>query len=276
MSLGSILSGVPRHLFLLLTAGFMLMPFIWMVSLSAKPPVEVFSASFSLIPETFYGVENYREALTRAPLMTFMYNGVVVCLITLVLQILVAAPVSYALAKLQFPLKNLIFALVLIGLLVPHQVLAIPLFVAFFHLGLLNSYAALILPGIVSPFAIFLFRQFFKTVPDELISAARLDGFSEWEIIWRIMMPSAVPAIIAFSVLSVVGRWNDLFLPLVFIRSEELMTPPLGMIHFRSEEAGTSFGPLMAAAVITVLPLIVAFLIAQRRFVDGLSMSGFK
>lgn len=265
-----------RHGFLLVTSLFILLPFLWMVSLSLKPPQEVFQGGLSLVPERFYGVENYTEALTRAPVLTFMYNGFVVCLVTLALQILIAAPVAYALAKLEFPFRNALFALVLIGLLIPHQVLAIPLFVAFFRIGLLDTYAALILPGIVSPFAIFLFRQFFKTVPDDLIHAARLDGFSEWAIVWRIMVPSAVPALIAFGILSVVGRWNDLFLPLIFIRSEELMTPPLGIIHFRSEEAGTSVGPLMAAAVITVLPLIVAYLLAQRRFVDGLTMSGVK
>lgn len=272
----ALLASIVRHGFLLLTGAFILFPFLWMVSLSIKPPQEVFQGGLSLIPEQFHGIENYTEALRRAPILTFMYNGALVCLITLALQILIAAPIAYALAKLDFPFRNTLFALVLIGLLIPHQVLAIPLFVAFFHLGLLDTYAALILPGIVSPFAIFLFRQFFKTVPDDLIHAARLDGFSEWAIVWRIMAPSAVPALIAFSILSVVGRWNDLFLPLIFIRSEELMTPPLGVIHFRSEEAGTSVGPLMAAAVITVLPLIIAYLLAQRRFVDGLTMSGVK
>ena len=276
MTLRNSITGLPRHLFLGVTSLFILFPFIWMISLALKPPSEVFQANPALFPNQFYGVENFREALTSAPIMTFMYNGAVVCLVTLVLQILIAAPIAYALAKLHFPFRNALFALVLVGLLIPHQVLAIPLFIAFFDLGLLDSYAALILPGIVSPFAIFLFRQFFKTVPDDLIHAARLDGFSEWAIVWRIMLPSAVPAVIAFSILSVIGRWNDLFLPLIFIRSEEYMTPPLGIIYFRSEEAGTSFGPLMAAALITVLPLIIAFLIAQRRFVEGLVVSGLK
>ena len=265
-----------RHLTLIGTAAFMLMPFAWMVSLSLKPPAEIFSQNFSFIPDDFHGVENYVDALTTVPLLEFMLNGVFVCVTVLLLQIAVAAPAAYALAKHDFRGKNTIFALVLIGLLIPHQVLAVPLFVGFSWIDILDSYWALIIPGIISPFGICLFRQFFKTVPDDIVYAARLDGLSELSIVWRVMLPSAIPAVIAFAILSVVGRWNDLFFPMVFIRSEEFMTPPMGLIHFRSETAGTSFGPLMAAAVIVVLPLVVGFLAAQRRFVDGLTIGGVR
>jgi len=267
------LAAAGRHAFLVATGLFILMPFVWMLSVSVKPPIEFFQSGIHLLPSNFYGAENYTEAFSRTPMLRFMWNGAVVCGVTLALQIMIAAPCAYALAKLRFPGREAMFMLVLIGLLIPHQVLAIPLFILFHWIGLLDTYGALILPGMVSPFAIFLFRQFFKTVPDDLVHAARLDGLSELSIVWRVMLPAAMPAVIAFSILSVVGRWNDLFLPLILIRSEALMTPPLGIIFFRSEQAGTSLGPLMAGAVMVIAPLIVIFLLLQRRFVEGITFN---
>jgi len=259
---------------LLATTAFVLGPFIWMVSLSLKPPNEIFQAHFQLWPNTFYAVENYTKALTAAPLARFMLNGVIVCGVIVVAQILIAAPCAYALAKLRFPGRDALFGLVLIGLLVPQQVLAIPLFVLFFEAGILNSYASLILPFIISPFAIFLLRQFFKTIPDDLVDAARIDGLSELSIVRRIMLPAATPALIAFGILSVVSHWNDLFWPLIAVRSEDLMTPALGVVYFRNAEAGSDYGPLMAGATIIVAPLVLAFLMAQRRFIEMAAFGG--
>lgn len=259
-----------RHAILLATAAFVLMPFVWMVSLSIKPPGELFQSRFALFPQTFYGVENYTEALTSVPLARFMFNGAFAAFAVLVLQVVVAAPCAYALAKLRFAGRDVLFAIVLIALLIPQEVLGLPLFILFHYMGLLDSYAALILPFAVSPFAIFLFRQFFKTVADDLIHAARLDGLSEWAIVWRIMVPQAMPAIIAFAILSVISRWNNLFWPLIAVRSQELMPPSVGIVAFRHSELGTDYGPLMAASSLVVAPLIVAFLLAQRHFVEGL------
>lgn len=272
----SITAGMFRHAALLATAAVMLMPFVWMVSLSLKPPGEIFRASFSLLPEEWYAVENYTKALSAAPLPRFMLNGVIVCGSILALQILVCAPIAYALAKVRFRGREALFALVLVGLLIPHQVLALPLFILAYNLGILNSYAALILPFIVSPFGIFLFRQFFKTIPDDIVHAARLDGLSEFAIVWRVMLPMAMPATIAFSIFSVVAHWNDLFWPLIAVRSETLMPPTLGVVSFRNAEHGSDYGPLMAGAAIIVSPLVVAFLAAQRWFVDGLSAGAVK
>ena len=192
------------------------------------------------------------------------------------LQILVCAPAGYALAKLRFRGRDLLFALVLVGLLIPHQVLALPLFILAYRIGILDTYAALIFPFIVSPFGIFLFRQFFKAVPDDLVHAARLDGLSEAGIVWRVMVPIAWPAVVAFAIFSVVAHWNDLFWPLIAVRSEELMPPPLGIMAFKNEEAGSDYGPLMAGATLIVAPLVVAFLFAQRWFVDGLNLGAVK
>lgn len=269
-------SAILRHAALLLTGALVLVPFVWMVSLSLKPPGEIFRASFSLLPEHWYAVENYTKALTASPLLRFMLNGVIVCVSILILQVLVAAPAAYALAKLRFRGRDLLFGLVLIGLLIPNQVLALPLFILGYQLGILNTYAALIFPFIVSPFAIFLFRQFFKTIPDDIIHAAHLDGLSEFSIVWRIVVPMAMPAIVAFSIFSVVSHWNGLFWPLIAVRSEELMPPPLGILAFKNEEAGNDYGALMAGATLVVAPLLVAFLAAQRWFMAGLAAGGVK
>jgi multiple sugar transport system permease protein len=266
-----------RHAFLLLSAAFVLLPFVWMVNLSFRPPGEMCAATFPFGTQThFYGVENYRTALTAVPIMRFMLNGVIVCTAIIVLQLLICAPCAYALAKLKFVGRDLIFALVLIGLLIPHQVLALPLFVLAYKLHILNSYVALIFPFVVSPFGIFLFRQFFKSIPDDIVHAARLDGVSELGIVWRIMVPMALPAVMAFVIFSLVGHWNDLFWPLIAIHSEKLMPPALGIVAFRNEEAGTDYGPLMAGAVLVVAPLVLAFVFAQRRFIEGLTLGGIK
>lgn len=265
-----------RHAALLVTAALILGPFVWMVSLSIKPPGEIFRASFSFWPEQFYGIENYTKAITQAPLLRYMFNGVIVCASILALQIAVCAPAAYALAKLEFAGRNLLFALVLIALLLPHEVLTLPLFILGAKIGVLNTYAVLIFPYGVSPFGIFLFRQFFKTIPDDVVHAARLDGYSELGIVWKIMVPMGLPAIIAFGIFSVVSHWNSLFWPLIAVRDQNLMPPPLGIMAFKNEEAGNDYGPLMAASTLVVAPLAIAFLTAQRWFVEGLARGAVK
>ncbi|MDA9503841.1 sugar ABC transporter permease [Bradyrhizobium sp. CCBAU 11386] len=267
---------IARHVVLFITGALIMVPCVWMVSLSLKPPAEIFQGSFSLLPKHWYVVENYAKALTAAPLAQYMVNGVIVCTTILALQILVCVPCAYALAKLEFKGRDMLFAFVVIGLLLPHQVLALPLFILGYSIGILNTYAALIFPFIVSPFGIFLFRQLFKSIPDDIVHAARLDGLSEFAIVWKIMVPMAVPAVIAFAVFSVVGHWNDLFWPLIAVREESLMPPSLGITVFADKEAGDDYGPLMAAATIVVLPLVVAFVAAQKWFVVGMTEGAIK
>lgn len=264
----------------LLVLGFLalllLMPYIWMISASVKPLDELFRASLNLWPERFYGVENYRQVFSQIPVFGYLWNGIVVCAGILFFQLLFAVPAAYALAKLNFPGRDLALGLVMLGLLVPPHVPALPLYVAFSKMGLLNTYAALILPFTISVFAIFLFRQFFKALPDELVHAARLDGVGEFEIVWRVILPNAWPAATAFAIFSVVAHWNDLFWPLIVIEGQARATPALGVLYFRSDEAGDDFAALMAAAVIMTLPLVLAFLLAQRRFVEGIATTGLK
>jgi multiple sugar transport system permease protein len=272
----SLLADAPRLLLLGGLGLLLLMPYIWMVSASLKPLDELFRASLNLWPERFHAIENYSKVFNQIPVFQYLWNGVVVCAGILFFQLLFAVPAGYALAKLRFPGRDFVFGLVMLGLLVPPHVPALPLYVAFSQVGLLNTYAALILPFTISVFAIFLFRQFFKALPDDLVHAARLDGMGEIEIVWRVILPNAWPAATAFAIFSVVAHWNDLFWPLIVIEGQARATPALGVLYFRSDEAGDDFASLMAAAVIMTLPLVLAFLFAQRRFVEGIATTGLK
>lgn len=267
---------VTRHILLIAGAVAMLLPFVWMISTASKPLSEVFSSELHLIPRHFALWENLQTAFAKANLWRFLLNGVIVTVSIFVLQLLVALPAAYALAKLRFVGRNALFALVLFGILIPPQATAIPVFLLLHKLGVLDSYAALVLPFTISVFGIFLMRQFFRNVPDDLVDAARMDGISEFGIVWRVMLPAAIPAVTAFGIFSVVAHWNDYFWPLIVLNSEHLRTPPLAVAHFRNAEAGTNYGALMAAAMVIIAPLLVAFLLAQRRFVEGIALTGIK
>jgi multiple sugar transport system permease protein len=265
-----------RYLLLGLGVLVMLLPFVWMVAISLKPPHEIFEPGFRLLPGKLYALENYERALTAVPMLRFLFNGVIVCAGILFCQIVLAVPCAYALAKLRFKGASILFGLVLFGLMIPSHVPAIPLYLGFTRLGLLNTYWALILPSAISVFAIFLFRQFFRTVPDDLINAARVDGLSEFAIVWRIVLPTAWPAITAFSIFSVVAHWNELFWPMIVITDTAMATPPLGILYFRDQEAGSDYGALMAGTTIITAPLVIAFILAQRRFIEGITLTGVK
>jgi multiple sugar transport system permease protein len=271
-----LLQDLPRMLALGMIAALMLAPYVWMVSVSLKPQDEVFKASLSLIPSRFAIVENYGKVLATVPVLSFLINGVIVCAGILILQLLFAIPAAYALAKLNFRGREVVFGFVMLGLLVPYQTTALPLYIGFHKAGLLDSYGALILPFTCSVFAIFLFRQFFKAIPDDLINAARIDGMGEFSIVWRVLVPNAWPAATAFAIFSVVAHWNDLFWPLVAVQKGSLYTPAMGILAFRSVEAGEDYGALMAAALLLTAPLVLAFLFAQRRFIEGITMTGLK
>ncbi len=270
------LSVILRHATLCLLAFIVLFPFYWMIVTSFRPASEVFSGAFHWLPQTFTGLENFRIALNDAPLLRYMFNGAVVCLGVLLVQLVTAIPCGWALARYRFKGEKLLFSLVLLGLCIPIQVPAIPLFLGLSSTGLLDTYFALMVPFFLSVFAIFLFRQSFMTFPEEIVQAARLDGLSEMAILWQIAVPASKPAIAAFAVFSVTSHWNDLYWPLIVITNAELMTPPLGIASFADPELGSNFGALMASATIVTLPLMILFLFIQRHFIQGVTNTGVK
>ncbi len=261
--------------FLLIGAMAILLPFIWMMSLAFKPQDEIFTATIQLLPTRIEWM-NFVKALTETDVPRYLLNGVIVVLGILVFQILFAVPCAYALAQRRFKGRTIIFGMVLAALLVPFHVTAIPIFLGFAELGILNTYAALILPFIPTAFGIFLFRQFLAQVPADLFDAARVDGLGETEIVWRIAFPLAMPAATAFAIFSVTAHWNDLFWPMIATTDSDLATPPRGILFFRDEESGDDVGPLMAAAALITAPLVIAFLLAQRKFTQGLAAGGLK
>lgn len=264
------------HAVLLALAFLFMFPFYVMIVTSFRSPPELFMPTFSWLPQTFTGLQYYIEAFTSSPVLTFMKNGVIVTLGILAVQLITAIPCAYALAKFEFRGREILFAVVLFALTVPIQVPALPLFLGLNYLGAIDTYFAVMAPFFLSVFAIFLFRQSFKSYPDEIIQAARLDGISEWGILWTIVVPGSTPVIAAFSVFSITTHWNDLYWPLVVVRSNELMTPPLGLAYFADVESGENYGALMATATILTAPLMLAFLFAQRRFIQGITMTGVK
>jgi multiple sugar transport system permease protein len=269
-------AGALRHVVLVAGAVIMLSPFVWMVLSSFKPQSEILTAELTFLPQRWAAIENYATVWTRVPMGRFLLNGAIVTASIFALQVLVNLPCAYALAKLRFRGRRALFAVVLLGLLIPIHATAIPIYILFHHAGILNTYAALILPFAISVFGIFMLRQFFMTVPDDLIDAARIDGVSEIGIVWRVMLPTAMPAVTAFGIFSVVAHWNDYFWPLIAIGTRELYTPPLGVAFFRLNDGGTEYGVLMAAATIVIMPLVAAFLLAQRRFIEGVTFTGLK
>ena len=286
-----------KHVLLLLGAIVVLLPFYLMLSYSLKSPAEIESNTGGFIgaqapmtdprclkadrpPEEctmLPVVYNYTAAFNEAPLLRYLLNGVLVTVSIFLIQVVVALPCAYALAKLRFWGRDLVFGLVIFCLLIPVHAIALPLYIMLAKAGLTNTYAALVIPWTISVFGIFLMRQFFKTVPDDLIDAARMDGMSEFAIVWKVMLPTAIPALLAFAIFSVVAHWNDYYWPRVVITGDrDLMTPPLGLRMFKSDLDGNEYGPMMAAATVIVTPLVVAFLLAQRRFIEGITLTGMK
>ena len=231
------------------------------------------TAECSMRPVVF----NYTKAFSEAPLLRYLLNGIIVTASIFLIQVVVALPAAYALAKLKFWGREAVFGLVLFCLLIPVHAIALPLYIMLAKLGLTNTYAALVVPWTISVFGIFLMRQFFMTVPDDLIDAARMDGMGEFAIVWRVMLPTAIPALLAFAIFSIVAHWNDYFWPRIVVTgNRDLFTPPLGLREFKGDGDGSYFGPMMATATVIVTPLIVAFLIAQKRFIEGITLSGMK
>ncbi len=267
---------VMSHLVLAAAAAVVLLPFVWMALTAMRPAADIFTQPFALPTSIDGATDNFERAVTAAPTLMFMLNGLIVVLGVLVAQIVTAVPCAYALAKLQFPGRTVLFGTVLLALCVPIQILMLPLFLALAGLHLLDTYAALMAPFLLSVFAIFLLRQHFVSYPDAIIEAARLDGMSEVEIILRLLVPSATPAIAAFAVFSATAHWNDLFWPMIVVSSTKMATPPLGLLFFRDGDAGANYGALMAAATIMTAPLVAMFLVAQRQFIRGITTTGLR
>ncbi|MDR1368442.1 MAG: carbohydrate ABC transporter permease, partial [Candidatus Accumulibacter sp.] len=206
----------------------------------------------------------------------FVVNGIIVTGSILFSRTVTIIPGAYVLARKRVRLEKFCFGLVLAALLIPQHIAAIPLFILMGRLDIINTRTAMVLPFVTSAFGLFLLRQSFKALPQEIIDAARIDGAGEVYTLFAILVPQIYPALAAFSVFSIVSHWNDFFWPLLVVSDMDLATPPLGVSIFASDEGGNDVGPMMATATLIVLPLMLVFLAARRRFVQGMTLTGLK
>ncbi len=263
--------------YLALTIGLILtlMPFVWMLLGSFKTQGELLQRPITWWPEQAT-LDNYSRWLTQLDYGQFFFNSVVVALVVVAGNIVFCSMVAYALAKLDFPGKKVLFGLVLLTLMVPGVVTLVPMFVLVANMGLVNTYPALILPFLAGPLGVFLMRQFIMGVPDALLEAARIDGAGEFRIFARIVLPQCGPAIATLAILTFLASWNNFLWPLVVAQTENMYTLPVALSLYSVGSNGTYYGLLMAGSVLVVTPILILFLFLQRYFVQGIAMTGLK
>ncbi|MCU1471789.1 MAG: carbohydrate transporter permease [Glaciihabitans sp.] len=257
-----------------LIALFVVFPFVWMILTSFKTEKDVFALPAQLWP-AHWSFLSYSEIWKELPFARLFLNSVIFAGGVTVISVVFDSFAAYALARLDFPGKNIAFYLVIATLMVPYQITLIPLFQELFNLQWLDSYQGLIVPRATSAFGIFLLRQFFVSIPRDLDSAARIDGASEFRIYAQIMMPLAKPAIATLAVFQFMNNWNDFLWPLVVTSSTDMRTIPAGLTLFGGQYV-VDYAVLMAGATISLLPLGLAFFFAQRYFVQGIATTGIK
>ncbi|MEO5806289.1 carbohydrate ABC transporter permease [Devosia sp.] len=252
----------------------MLAPFVWMVSASLKLDRDVFAFPIQWIP-TDPRWQNYIEIWTKIPLALFVWNTTKLTVIVTVLQLLTSSFAAYAFAKLRFPYRNVLFLAYIATIAMPWQVYMVPQFLLMREFGLSNTHLALICLQAFTAFGVFLMRQFYMSIPDELCEAARIDGMSEYGIWWRIMLPLSMPALSTLTIFTFVNTWNDFLGPLIYLTKTDLKTLQIGIRMFLTQYT-QEYGLIMAASVVSLIPVLVVFLALQRFFVEGIASTGLK
>jgi multiple sugar transport system permease protein len=249
-------------------------PFIWMIGASLAPLHEVGNMKFWPQHPT---LSNFESMVGKIPIGRSLVNSLWVAILTTSLVLLTGSTVGYALAKMQFRGRQLIFYLIVFTMSLPFQITLIPNYITMVNLRLVDTYLALVIPFAVSAFAILMFRQAFQGLPQALIEAARLDGCSEWGVIFRILWPNIKPTIITVAILTFIGSWNEVLWPLIVIRNEQLMTmPQLVTLFAVGGRADSQLGVKIAAAVLLALPVMIAFLFFQKHFIQSMASTGLK
>ena len=263
------------YVLLLLGAVLMLFPFLWMLSTSLMTASEINAQDPRVWIPSVIQWGNYARAMDVAPFDLFFVNSVIVTVIGTIGELITTILAAYAFSKMTFWGKDILFAILLGTMMVPGEVLLIPNFVTMANLDLIDTLHAIYLPWLASVFSIFLMRQFFLGIPKQLSYAAKVDGCSEFKFLWYVMIPLAKPALITMTLLSVINSWNAFTWPLLVTLTRETRTLPVGLAMFRTE-AGTFFELIMAASVVTVIPMIILFILLQKYVVAGVARSGIK
>jgi ABC-type glycerol-3-phosphate transport system permease component len=259
---------------------FALAPIVWMLSTSFKPETQIGTIEIRWIPETFT-LENYQRVVDQFDIFGWLFNSVVVALIATALVLILDSLAGYALARMEFAGRGLMFILVVSMLFVPIQITVVPLFLIFSKVNLTDTFPALILPIGANVTGVFIMRQFFMSIPSELEDAAYVDGAGAFRIWWSIVLPLARPALTAVAIITFLSAWNSFFWPLIVTRTDAIRTLPVGIAQFMSTRPGQSmnaqaYGMSMAGAAIAATPPIIFFYVLQRQFIRGIATTGLK
>ena len=263
-----------KYLVLMVGTLVFVYPFLWMIAGSLKPELEI--SQLGLLSSNF-SLNSYKHVMTKIPVARAFLNSLIVSLSVTASVVIFGSMVGYALAKLRFIGQNALYSLILFTMLLPFQITLIPQYILMVKLGLTDTYLGLIAPTMMSAFGIVLFRQFFRSVPQALIDAARIDGCSELQILFRLIWPLSRPVIITVAILTFMASWNEVLWPLLVVRERTLMTmPQLVTIFVTGGEAESQLGLLLAAATLLALPIVLAYSFFQRHFIESMAYAGLK
>jgi multiple sugar transport system permease protein len=265
---------LPVHLLLILGGVAMIMPFFWMVTTSLKTPLEALRFPPTWLPVASQW-SNYAEVFRQIPLLRYVGNTLLVTFSTLMGVLLTGVLAAYAFARFRFPGRELMFMLFLALMMIPLPVYLVPSYMILFRLGWIDTYAAMIVPWTVNIFGIFLLRQHFKQLPEDLFDAARIDGCSRLGTLFRIVLPLSKPPLVTITVFNVIGSWNSFFWPLIVTNSDRIRPLQVGLAYF-SREQSTNYTLLMAATTMAIIPLVLLFFFAQRQIIQSQARSGLK
>jgi multiple sugar transport system permease protein len=272
----AVLSGLLKYGALVLFSCFFILPWVWMISTSLKNPNELAIWPPIWIPDPVRW-DNYISAFRQAQFSTYVLNTLIVALPSVAGAVLSNTLVAYGFARVRWPGRDAVFAVVLATMILPGFVTFIPLYIIFTRIGWVNTYMPLVVPAwLGNAFFIFLLRQFFMGLPQELSDAARVDGASDIGIFWRIILPLAKPAIAVVALFQFIGSWNDYFGPLIYLSDKSRYTISIGIANMQSTYGFMNFAWIMAATVMSVLPIVILFFFAQRTFIEGIALTGLK
>jgi multiple sugar transport system permease protein len=254
----------------------MAFPFIWMVLTSLKHSDEIYRLPMTILPDNFFNPENYRIVFERQPFLRFFLNSFIVAAGSTLTSLFLSSLAGYAFAKFEFPGKEaLFFVFILAVLMIPFEVIVIPLYLLFNRLGLVDTYLGIMGPSLLSAFGVFIMRQFIVSIPNDYIDAARIDGHSELQIFFRIILPMSGPALATLGTIKFIWSWNEFLWPLVMVTSEEMRTVTLGLSTYTGLWH-TDYNVVTAAAFLSVIPMLVIYLFLQNFVVEGMAMTGLK
>ncbi|MGW2339308.1 carbohydrate ABC transporter permease [Streptomyces sp. NPDC001661] len=267
-------------LYVVASLGLLIMatPFLWMALSAFKTKKDLTASPPVWIPSE-WTLQNFQDLLAQLDMPRYFLNSVIVAVLVTVCNLLFCSMLGYALAKLNFSGRSKVFGVVLAALMVPANLMVLPLFVLINQLNLLDTYAGLVLPFAAGAFGVFLMRQFMQSIPDELLEAARMDGAGEWYIFWRIVLPLVKPALATLTIFTFLGSWNNFIWPLIATNDPDKYTLPVALATFANDPnrtVGGGNGMLMAGSLLVVLPVLLVFAVLQRHFTQGIATAGMK